>query len=227
MPDLAVPIAAPAQLRTIAAQQPANPKNGANAGEYSDSGSVDLELVDTHLAQIRDKGDPALAKSVRRLVAQFVDGIFDDIQHSLEIDDVAASQLASNTISSMLANPALLNEKIEPYDFALNDRLRDLYTRVEEKVESLSNLRRTQPASIRDEYEALVRENETVVDAIVAESAQNRAAASDAAAAVPDMDDLRHDFKCILNDLADLKHDVPETRHGVDNLANVISFVHH
>ncbi|KAG7872520.1 hypothetical protein KL938_005344 [Ogataea parapolymorpha] len=205
MPDLAVPIAAPAQLRTIAAQQPANPKNGANAGEYSDSGSVDLALV-----------------------AQFVDGIFDDIQHSLEIDDVAASQLASNTISSMLANPALLNEKIEPYDFALNDRLRDLYTRVEEKVESLSNLRRTQPASIRDEYEALVRENETVVDAIVAESAQNRAAASDAAAAaVPDMDDLRHDFKCILSDLADLKHDVPETRHGVDNLANVISFVHH
>ncbi|KAG7899536.1 hypothetical protein KL907_004888 [Ogataea polymorpha] len=204
MPDLAVPIAAPAQLRTIAAQHPANPKNGANAGEYSDSNSVDLALV-----------------------AQFVDGIFDDIQHSLEIDDVAASQLATNTISSMLANPALLNEKIEPYDFALNDRLRDLYTRVEEKVESLSNLRRTQPANIRDEYEALVRENEAVVDAVVAESAQNRAAASDVAAAVPDMDDLRHDFKCILSDLADLKRDVPETRHGVDNLANVISFVHH
>ncbi|KAH3677656.1 hypothetical protein OGATHE_000310 [Ogataea polymorpha] len=45
MPDLAVPIAAPAQLRTIAAQHPANPKNGANAGEYSDSNSVDLALV--------------------------------------------------------------------------------------------------------------------------------------------------------------------------------------
>ncbi|KAG7716420.1 hypothetical protein KL949_003475 [Ogataea haglerorum] len=183
--------------------------------------------VDTHLAQIRGKDDPALAKSVRRLVAQFVDGIFDDIQHSLEIDDVAASQLASNRVSSMLRNPALLNEKIEPYDFALNDRLRDLYTRVEEKVESLSNLRRTQPASVRNEYEALVRENEAVVDAVVAESARNRAAASDAAAAVPDMDDLRDDFKSILSDLADLKRDVPEARHGVDNLASVVSFVRH
>ncbi|KAG7853868.1 hypothetical protein KL939_005275 [Ogataea angusta] len=183
--------------------------------------------VDAHLAQIRGKDDPALAKSVRRLVAQFVDGIFDDIQHSLELDDVAASQLATNTVSSMLGNPTLLSEKIEPYDFALNDRLRDLYTRVEEKVESLSNLRRTQPASIRDEYEAQVRENEAVVDAIVAESARNRAAAYEAAEAVPDMDDLRRDFKSILSDLADLKRDVPEARHGVDNLANVISFVHH
>ncbi|KAH3661628.1 hypothetical protein OGAPHI_006478 [Ogataea philodendri] len=45
IPDFAVPIAAPAQLNTMAAQQPANPKNGAKAGEYSDSACVDLALV--------------------------------------------------------------------------------------------------------------------------------------------------------------------------------------
>lgn len=35
MPLLAVPIPAPAELRTRAAAQPANPKNGANAGASS------------------------------------------------------------------------------------------------------------------------------------------------------------------------------------------------
>lgn len=42
IPDLAVPIAAPAQLNTVAAAQPANPKNGAKAGTNSSSTIKDL-----------------------------------------------------------------------------------------------------------------------------------------------------------------------------------------
>ena len=43
-PDLAVPMAAPAELRIMAAAQPANPKKGAKAGVYSeDSSDLDGE----------------------------------------------------------------------------------------------------------------------------------------------------------------------------------------
>ncbi|KAH3661627.1 hypothetical protein OGAPHI_006476 [Ogataea philodendri] len=188
--------------------------------------------VETHLKQVGSKKqDPALSESVSLVVRQFVDQVFDSIQFSLDLDDVSPAQLDKYKVSELLTNPDLLNEKIEPYDFALNDRLRDLYTRVEEKIGLVAQLRRTQPIQVYEEYQTEIDNNTTLIDTIISESMANRARAQKTSETVPSyepdesVDTLKRDFQAILADLADLKHDIPEMRRGVDNLDSVITFV--
>lgn len=84
-----------------------------------------------------DKNDP-VRKRVDEIVQQFISDTFEMSKHAMIID---GEEMGDKDLSVVLER----DDDVEPFDLALNDRLRQLYAQVDEKTLEVTQLRRTVP----------------------------------------------------------------------------------
>lgn len=92
--------------------------------------------------------DPMKAH-VEYLVHKFIEDLFEMARHSLIVDGSDISKEAG-TLTDILKQKE--DEAIEPFDFELNNQLKDLYSQVDDLTLEISNLRRQIPQDIRHSY---------------------------------------------------------------------------
>lgn len=128
-------------------------------------------------------------------------------------------------------------EEIEPFDFELNDKLRQLYGRVDELTLEIARLRRNLPGEATKIYnEALEKRRQAQLqdeEAIVKESEEKVNKVKDEIDKVQDEDRIeqleriKQDYYGVIEKLGALIKTVPESKAQVDQLEEALEFVQH
>ena len=128
-------------------------------------------------------------------------------------------------------------EEIEPFDFELNDKLRQLYGRVDELTLEIARLRRNLPGEATKIYnEALEKRRQAQLqdeEVIVKESEEKVNKVKDEIDKVQDEDRIeqleriKQDYYGVIEKLGALIKTVPESKAQVDQLEEALEFVQH
>ncbi|ODV83241.1 hypothetical protein CANARDRAFT_214683 [[Candida] arabinofermentans NRRL YB-2248] len=187
--------------------------------------------IQTHLDDIEYNNNKDLTKVVESIINEFIDDLFNSIKYSIDLDGISIENLNKSNIIDILNNPLKLNEKVEPHDFALDDKLRDLYAKVEIKIEQVTKLRKSKPNEVYNIYETMYIENLNDIDKLIDKYINNQSNGDDEGEADKEdadeanYDDLKLDLENMLQDLVELKDSVPETKRQLENMSNVLKFV--
>ncbi|QPG72821.1 hypothetical protein FOA43_000123 [Brettanomyces nanus] len=207
------------------------------------SEQIDEQLEELGLdgnTKTRSKKGKTLREKVRKLVLnQFLDRLFNAIKYSIELDD-GLLEVIDDPDTDIVTQLEEVQEdsetKVEPYDFALNDKLRNVYLQVEEKIEEVTKLRKVKPLDYYNAYEKMLLANEEWVDNKVEENKQFRdrclsSLEKQMDAEAEDTNEeanyavLVQDYEKFLANIALLKKEIPDTVSQLDNLINVMEFL--
>ncbi|VEU21301.1 DEKNAAC102605 [Brettanomyces naardenensis] len=181
----------------------------------------------------------SIRSRVRKLVLdQFLDRLFNAIKYSVELDDSRLDSPDDPDIDIVkeLIKGENANQKVEPYDFALNDKLRGVYLQVEDKIEEVTKLRKVKPTEYYNAYKEMLLKNESWIDSKLEENTEFRrkclmSLEKQSEAEVRDTNEesdftnLKEDYEKYLENIALLKKDIPDTMSQLDNLISVVQFL--
>ncbi|KAK9475429.1 kinetochore protein Mis14 like-domain-containing protein [Dipodascopsis tothii] len=162
--------------------------------------------------------DRALNAQVDELVRDYLSKIFDYSRHTLVVD---GQDGASPALDALMANIAATEddaEQYEPFNFELNDQVRELYAQIDEETVKVTQLRKTVPLQATAEYVAELGKLEDAHQAEVAAAAAADPAAEPAAVdhLVPRAADMARDFADLVEMMKELKKTVPASSSMLD-----------
>lgn len=182
-------------------------------------------IMDTEtLGTVRD---PKVVEKLKKLVLdQFLERLMNSARYSVIVDN---GDQHGDILK--LVEDSGADDKIEPYDFALDDQLRDAYNRLEKEIEQVSQLRKETPQTYYDNYKKMTQNNEKWIDeqlSINTEYRQRAFAAIDTQTTDEDSaqyDRLLKDYETALESISQLKKDLPEAAAQYDNLLAALDFL--
>lgn len=183
----------------------------------------------TFEGQDKPKEDPMRTK-VEQLVKEFIHESFELTRHGMMVDGVDMSKRP--VLRDDLAAP---REEIEPFDFELNDNLRQLYGKVDALTLEIARLRKTLPAEATKVYSEalekrrlsqkqqeddiskdLQREVDALDDEFDATESEERR---------KQLDQIKQDYYGVIEQLGTLIKTVPESKAQLDQLDETVEFL--
>lgn len=183
----------------------------------------------TFEGQDKPKEDPMRSK-VEQLVKEFIHESFELTRHGMMVDGVDMS--TRPVLRDDLAAP---REEIEPFDFELNDNLRQLYRKVDDLTLEIARLRRTLPLEAtvafsnalktrqesQKQAEALIqKETEETVDGL--EEEVDRV---ESEARLEQLLQIKQDYYGVIEKLGTLIRTLPESKAQIDQLDETLKFL--
>jgi kinetochor protein Mis14/NSL1 len=193
--------------------------------------SEDVRWVKSQLTQALDakinlhlpagREDDPLRSQVQKQVSDFVAECLEMARHGLIVDGVDMSQRDSLEQSLTEAR-----EEMEPFDGELNDRLRELYGRVDAETLQVTELRRRLPLETGRIYAERLQKEKLLLKETLASITSTKSAADKPM----DVDEaelrrIQNDFDAVLQEVKSLKEVVPETYMGLERLRETIKYV--
>ncbi|GMG40784.1 unnamed protein product [Ambrosiozyma monospora] len=192
-----------------------------------------------HLRNYKIK-DKKIIEEVEDYLGYYLDDLFNAVKFSCDIDGLPPKKLRKIDINEYLNDPDKLNERVEPYDFALNDKLKNVHSQVEDVVHEIVNLRKTKPQTYYESYKQKFAANEKQIDDAIENNRQLREQElkqleSDDGDKDEDENFIEEDFGSVkdmltevnevLHDLVELKKDIPESKIRLQNLCQTVDFI--
>ncbi|KAI8133104.1 hypothetical protein DUD61_003216 [Geotrichum candidum] len=150
------------------------------------------------------------------------DLVKDLTRHGLMVDGVDMS-----TRPNLRDDLAAPKEEIEPFDFELNDRLRQLYGRVDDLTLEIARLRKRVPAESTRLYQhALERRRELEQQAASEPDADAEDTVdADTDARLQQLRDIKHTYYDAIGGLDELISTIPETKTQLEQLEQAVQFI--
>lgn len=202
---------------------------------------IDEQLSDEQLFKERNIPESErrkIRRKIRKIILKhFLGKLFNSLKYSLAVDDNVMHSIVDpeSDIVDELKRMEDTEEKTEPYDFALNDKLRSMYFEVENMFSVVAKLRKNTPGDVYKNTESRLQKNDNQINEIIAKEkasldklTKNETEASDDST-VPleneTYDDLLDDYETSLSDIASLKKKLPSTLSQLDNLISTVNFL--
>lgn len=116
-------------------------------------------------------------------------------------------------------------EKVEPFDLAINSKLRDILLQVEEETTALTRLRRELPIRVKDAYQNLVKKTDSEISTLLAELDEQNVT-SDPEVTIPDnMDEIANEYEKHILILNDLNKTIPARKAELNRYDDTILFL--
>ncbi|ANB15885.1 MIND complex subunit NSL1 [Sugiyamaella lignohabitans] len=125
-----------------------------NQLNHSIKSRIDLDLPDNE--------DDSLRNQVLSYIQQFIDESFELAKHSLIVDGKDMSG-----VPSLEASLTEGKQEIEPFDIELNEKLRQLYAKVDQETLKVTELRRNIAQIATSEYQQRADAETRLVDSIL------------------------------------------------------------
>jgi chromosome segregation ATPase len=119
-------------------------------------------------------------------------------------------------------------EEIEPFDFELNDRLRQLYARVDDLTLEIARLRKRVPAESTRLYQHALERRRELEQQAASESdvdAEEDAVDADTDARLQQLRDIKHTYYGAIGGLDELISTMPETKTQLEQLEQTLQFI--
>lgn len=187
-------------------------------------------LIDEEMGS---SGNARERKKLRRLIlGRFLDRLFNSIKYSLSIDDISSESWYEREVNIVkeMKKQKRKEDKIEPYDFALNDKVRELYAQVEDKVSEVTAMRRNRPKLAYEQERARLDQNELYIDEKLKDDSDMRdkvipmieQTTGDEGS---DTNEFQDRYKQMLVEIAQLKGKTSDTVSDLDNMISVVKFL--
>ena len=177
--------------------------------------------LDLHLPSLRS--DP-LKNKVANVLDEFLMETFDLAKSSLVIDgqDITFEGTHQDIKDLLTLKP---REKVEPFDLAINSKLRDILLQVEEETTALTRLRRELPIRVKDAYQNLVKKTDSEISTLLAELDEQNVT-SDPEVTIPDnMDEIANEYEKHILILNDLNKTIPARKAELNRYDDTILFL--
>lgn len=177
--------------------------------------------LDLHLPSLRS--DP-LKNKVANVLDEFLMETFDLAKSSLVIDgqDITYEGTHQDIKDLLTLKP---REKVEPFDLAINSKLRDILLQVEEETTALTRLRRELPIRVKDAYQNLVKKTDSEISTLLAELDEQNVT-SDPEVTIPDnMDEIANEYEKHILILNDLNKTIPARKAELNRYDDTILFL--
>ncbi|GME72699.1 unnamed protein product [Ambrosiozyma monospora] len=180
--------------------------------------------------------DERISEEVQDYLGYFLDDVFNGVKFSCEIDGLPPTKVRKIDINEYLNDSEKLNERVEPYDFALNDKLKNVHSEFEDAIHEVVNLRKTKPQALYESQKQKFAANLKQIDDLIEQNRQIREQNSkDDGDKDEDENFIEEDFGSvdamlasaneILHDLVELKKEIPECKVRLENLCQSVDFV--
>ena len=177
--------------------------------------------LDLHLPSLRS--DP-LKNKVANVLDEFLMESFDLAKSSLVIDgqDITFEGTHQGIKDLLTLKP---REKVEPFDLAINSKLRDILLQVEEETTALTRLRRELPIRVKDAYQNLVKKTDSEISTLLAELDEQNVT-SDPEVTIPDnIEDIANEYEKHILILNDLNKTIPARKAELNRYDDTILFL--
>ncbi|KAF5114175.1 hypothetical protein DV454_003128 [Geotrichum candidum] len=169
------------------------------------------------------------AEDARYVREKFLVAVDDKINYHLPaqlVFDDGAQQQQEDPMRSKVED-LVKNEEIEPFDFELNDRLRQLYGRVDDLTLEIARLRKRVPAESTRLYQhALERRRELEQQAASEPDADAEDTVdADTDARLQQLRDIKHTYYDAIGGLDELISTIPETKTQLEQLEQAVQFI--
>ncbi|KAF5115299.1 hypothetical protein DV495_001755 [Geotrichum candidum] len=169
------------------------------------------------------------AEDARYVREKFLVAVDDKINYHLPaqlVFDDGAQQQQEDPMRSKVED-LVKDEEIEPFDFELNDRLRQLYGRVDDLTLEIARLRKRIPAESTRLYQhALERRRELEQQAASEPDADAEDTVdADTDARLQQLRDIKHTYYDAIGGLDELISTIPETKTQLEQLEQAVQFI--
>lgn len=153
------------------------------------------DKLNLHLPQTEATENDPLRQEIESLIEQFVYNTFENARHSIILDDIPeTTKNRSVPLRQLISEP---KEEVEPFDFALNEKLRDIYRRVEDETLKVTALRRQVPEQSRLKLQEMLESTKQQVDAL------------ESAAAAENLTPDQSMFESVVQDTTEQEDEIP------------------
>ncbi|ODV80751.1 Mis14-domain-containing protein [Suhomyces tanzawaensis NRRL Y-17324] len=182
---------------------------------YSQVLQLTTAKLDLHLPT--SDNDP-LKNKVAGVLDEFLLGAFELAKSGLVVDGHAIDDGSIHELLSLKRK-----ETVEPFDLAINTRLREVLLQVEQETIELTKLRRELPAKARGAYQELVRRTDGELSSILAglEAEEDE----DFEVSVPNIGEISSEYEKHVLMLNDLKKTIPERKAELDRYDETLRFL--
>lgn len=193
--------------------------------------------------QLTKKQKNTIESEVNEILGDFIMNLFEMSKNSFDIDGVSETRLQKTKLQLLMTDTNLSDRKTEPFDFALNDKLRDYYFKSETEALRIARLRKKAPLETVKKFNLLLENSRSHVK----ESIKNQLQESDESLKeiretsqeeekedtnhinrADDLEllkELKEKYEDDLIDISDLKKRVPMVDQKLDNLLTVLNNV--
>ncbi|GME66869.1 unnamed protein product [[Candida] boidinii] len=193
--------------------------------------------------QLTKKQKKNVESEVGEILREFIMNLFEMSKNSFDIDGISETRLQKTKLEVLMTDTNLSNRKIEPFDFALNDKLRDYYFKSETEALRIARLRKQAPVETVKKFHLLLENSRSHVK----ESIKNQLQESEESLkeirniaqeeeeeytndtnktdATESLKELKEKYEDDLIEISDLKKKVPIVDQKLDNLLTVLNNV--
>lgn len=156
-------------------------------------------------------------KLVDDIEGEFLDSLMDQLEMSVVIDD-------GNVYENGDDHDAIENEKTEPYDFALNDKLRATYQEFEDNVEKTCKLRLATPALVGTALSNKLQNDIEQLQSLISQHSDQTKSILDSTENINSPDTNTDIETDTLNSLHKVKNDIQQTVLNTETISRVAHF---
>ncbi len=202
---------------------------------------IDEQLSDLQFYQqqnISDNEKTKIRRKVKKIILKdFMEKLFNSLKYSIAVDDHVMHSINDPELNIVdeLKQMDDSKEKVEPYDFALNDKLRSMYFEVENMFSTVAKLRKNTPDQVYKEVEDRFQANDDWINEVTKKeeshldelAKENSDANSDESTFLESetYDSLLEEYETALADVASLRKKLPNTLSQLDNLISSVNFL--
>ncbi|CDK27025.1 unnamed protein product [Kuraishia capsulata CBS 1993] len=169
--------------------------------------------------------DYVLNRQVKNLVDEFINETFENARRSMVIAEDSAKQ--QKGLADLMSES---DTRVEPIDFALEKRMREMYSSVEEQVLKVTKLRKTMPSEIAARGQEQLRrvdelQQQANDDMGIKISAEEALDEDSAEKVIPNASEWKSAFEEALNNLEKLKKEAPEVASKMNKLEKIVEVI--
>ncbi|OUM53503.1 hypothetical protein BVG19_g2793 [[Candida] boidinii] len=193
--------------------------------------------------QLTKKQKKNVESEVGEILREFIMNLFEMSKNSFDIDGISETRLQKTKLEVLMTDTNLSNRKIEPFDFALNDKLRDYYFKSETEALRIARLRKQAPVETVKKFHLLLENSRSHVKEsiknqlqeseeslkeirnIAQEEEEEYTNDTNKTEATESLKELKEKYEDDLIEISDLKKKVPIVDQKLDNLLTVLNNV--